>query len=307
MEQPTPPVTERVVHHDGDGWVECGCGQRHWGRYGAAGLLLVGPGESRPVVLQHRALWSHHGGTWGIPGGALAGGESAVDGALREAGEEAGIAPENVRVRATWLLEHPDWSYTTVVAEVDGPQNARATDAESLDVAWVPWAEVPGRSLLPAFAASLDHLDALVGRRLVLVVDAANTMGTRPDGWWRDRSAAAARLRDELTTLGDTGLAADAHGLPGHRWYPAVHLVVEGRARGLEPAPGVAVLSAAAGGDDAIVAEVARLAAQAGNDVVVITADRELRGRVEELGATVSGPQQLLAALVGTGAVPGDE
>lgn len=294
-------MNERVVHHDGDGWIECGCGQRHWGRYGAAGLLLVSPGERPEVVLQHRALWSHHGGTWGIPGGALAGGESAVAGALREAGEEAGIAPENLRVRATWLLEHPDWSYTTVVAEVDGPQHPRATDAESLDIAWVPWAEVPGRSLLPAFAASLADLDGLVGRRLVLVVDAANTMGTRPDGWWRDRPAAAGRLRDELTTLDDAGLAADANGLPGYRWYPEVRLVVEGRARGLEPAPGVAVVPATADGDDEIVAEVARLAAHAGNDVVVITADRELRSRVEELGATVRGPQHLLAALAGTG------
>src|ERR671917_601972 len=60
-----------------DGWTTCALGHRHWGRAGAAGLLLHRDGEDGPeVLLQHRAWWSHHGGTWGTPGGALHIGES---------------------------------------------------------------------------------------------------------------------------------------------------------------------------------------------------------------------------------------
>src|SRR4051812_42191040 len=91
----------------GDGWVRCASGHRHWGRFGAAGLLVRAgadtadpfdsgnPGtpanaaEGRPLILlQHRALWSHHGGTWGLPGGARDPGETAITAALREAAEE---------------------------------------------------------------------------------------------------------------------------------------------------------------------------------------------------------------------------
>ena len=91
---------------------------------------------------------------------------------------------------------------------------------------------VTDRQLLPAFADALPGLRALLGRRLVLVVDGANTMGSRPDGWWRDRAAASERLRDELAVRATDGLAAERLGLPGHRWYPDVVLVTEGRGRG---------------------------------------------------------------------------
>ena len=73
---------------NGDGWVRCAQGHRHWGRFGAAGLLVVAGGR---LLLAHRAFWSHHGGTWGIPGGARDGAESARDAALREAVEETGL------------------------------------------------------------------------------------------------------------------------------------------------------------------------------------------------------------------------
>ena len=162
---PSPGTTHR---HDGDGWVECrfdGAEHRHWGLYGAAGLLLArrsATGRVSDVVLQHRALWSHHGGTWGIPGGALAAGEDAVTGALRESAEEAGITAERVRVVGRHVLDHGVWRYTTVVAEAAGDVVPMPTDAESLDVRWVPVRRAAGLELLPAFATALPGLLAIL-------------------------------------------------------------------------------------------------------------------------------------------------
>lgn len=149
----------------GDGWVECACGRRHWGLHGAAGLLLARrspEGSGWDVVLQHRALWSDQGGTWGIPGGARAPGESAVDAALREASEEAGIEAASVRVLGSQLLDHGTWSYTTVRAEAVGPLDPRPTDAESLEIAWVATHAVADRPLLTAFAAAWPGLRAQI-------------------------------------------------------------------------------------------------------------------------------------------------
>ena len=80
---------------DGNGWVDCGCGARHWGRHGAAGLFLV---VDEHVLLQLRPKWAHEGGSWAIPGGARDSHESVVATALREAQEEAAINPEMSRV-----------------------------------------------------------------------------------------------------------------------------------------------------------------------------------------------------------------
>ncbi|MFD5005376.1 NTP pyrophosphohydrolase [Streptomyces mutabilis] len=114
---------------------------------------------------------------------------------------------------------------------------------------------------------------------LLVIVDAANVVGSVPDGWWRDRRGAAERLRDRL--------AAD--GVPGHDEPVEVVLVVEGAARGVESVPGVRVESAPGSGDDHMV----HLVAGAAGDraVLVVTADRELRRRVTELGAEVAGPR----------------
>ncbi|MBF0688845.1 MAG: NUDIX hydrolase [Cellulomonas sp.] len=133
----------------------CGCGARHWGLYGAAGLLLArrGPdGRATDVVLQHRALWSDQGGTWALPGGAREPDETAVQAALREAHEEAGVDVSTVAVRGEHVLTHPDWSYTTVLADALAPFTPAATDAESIEVAWVALDDVAARPLLPAFA-----------------------------------------------------------------------------------------------------------------------------------------------------------
>ncbi|WP_315097141.1 NUDIX domain-containing protein [uncultured Cellulomonas sp.] len=152
------------VHHarqPGDGWVECACGRRHWGLHGAAGLLLVRrspDGVAQAVVLQHRALWSDQGGTWGVPGGARMPGESAEDAALREAHEEAGIDRVAVRLRESRVLQHDDWSYTTVIADEIVPVRPTVTDAESVELRWVPLDEVSDLPLLPAFASAWPRL-----------------------------------------------------------------------------------------------------------------------------------------------------
>ena len=116
--------------------------------------------------------------------------------------------------------------------------------------------------------------------RLLLIVDAANVVGSVPDGWWRDRRGATERLRDRLVPIAERGVA----GLPG----PCeVVLVVEGRARGVASVAGVEVVDSPGSGDDRIV----EVAALAGDRVVyVVTADRGLRDRVTQLGAHVLGP-----------------
>lgn len=151
------------IRHPGDGWVDCACGSRHWGQFGAAGLLLArrdATGAPSHVVLQHRALWSHLGGTWGVPGGALAPGETPVDGALREAHEEAGIPPGAVRILGEHVLDHGPWRYTTILADVlpGTAIDVRPTDPESLEIAWVSVDEVTDRTLLPAFAQAWPQL-----------------------------------------------------------------------------------------------------------------------------------------------------
>jgi len=158
-----PPLHRQ--RQPGDGWVECACGRRHWGLHGAAGLLLVRrdhDGTPRAIVLQHRALWSDQGGTWGVPGGARMPGESAEAAALREAAEEAGIDPVGVRLRESYVLHHPDWSYTTVIADEIVPTHPAVTDAESLELRWVPIDEVTDLPLLPAFGDAWPGLRARI-------------------------------------------------------------------------------------------------------------------------------------------------
>ncbi|GGR70245.1 hypothetical protein GCM10010269_06420 [Streptomyces humidus] len=115
---------------------------------------------------------------------------------------------------------------------------------------------------------------------LLVIVDAANVVGSVPDGWWRDRRGAAERLRDRL--------AAD--GVPDSFGPAEIVLVVEGAARGVEAVPGVRVETASGSGDDRIVELVAAAGAR---PRLVVTADRELRRRVTELGADVTGPRSV--------------
>ncbi len=127
-------------------------------------------------------------------------------------------------------------------------------------------------------------MTAAQARPVLVVVDAANVVGSVPDGWWRDRAGANSRLRDALARLGP----AELTGLTGGGGAVELVLVVEGAAVGIDSVPGVRVVAAPGSGDDAIVDIVAQLGA--GRDCVVVTADRELRQRVSSLGARVAGP-----------------
>lgn len=163
------------VRQPGDGWIDCDCGRRHWGMNGASGVLLArrdpATGAVTHVVMQHRALWSAEGGTWGIPGGATADGENAIEGALRESYEEANITPEDIEVVGTWREDHGNWAYTTVFAfEKPGHTvTPRANDDESMEIEWVPIDEVPDRRLLTAMRTDWPNfrarLDAIAGER----------------------------------------------------------------------------------------------------------------------------------------------
>jgi 8-oxo-dGTP diphosphatase len=139
---------------------------------------------------------------------------------------------------------------------------------------------------------------------VTIVVDVANVMGARADGWWRDRVGAATRLCREISALADRGVppgrmpapVSEAGEAP-ERCFPAYVLVLEGRSReaaaGIGTSPRIQVIQAPAAGDDAIV----RTAASLGRGCVVVTADRELRRRCEAAGASVTGPGWILGLL----------
>lgn len=150
---------------DGDGWVVSDTGAAFWGRFGAAGLLLRAPGQhgGAAVLLQHRAPWSHQGGTWGLPGGARDSHETAEQAAVREAHEEAGLPADRLTVRTTVVTleiagsSGAQWSYTTVIA--DAPELLETTpNRESAELRWVAVDEVADLPLHPGFAASWGRL-----------------------------------------------------------------------------------------------------------------------------------------------------
>ena len=144
---------------DGDGWVQCALGHRHWGVHGAAGLLVVTP--DREVLLQHRAPWSHGGDTWGVPGGARDRAETAREAATRETVEETGLDVQGLVEVGEHVADHGSWSYTTIVATVP-ERRPVVPDRESIDLRWVPVDEVTRLDLLPAFAAAWPALRDLL-------------------------------------------------------------------------------------------------------------------------------------------------
>jgi hypothetical protein len=125
-----------------------------------------------------------------------------------------------------------------------------------------------------------------------LIVDVANVMGSRPDGWWRDRAGAATRLLGRLAALPGVALTGPDG---GSVTCTEVVGVVEGQARDVPVPDGVRVVRAPGSGDDALVECVEGLVA--GNiPALVVTADRGLRDRLPD-GVAVAGPGWLLARL----------
>ena len=155
-EIPRPPLPPYGERDSGDAWVYGPDGAKYWGRFGAAGLLVWH--REAGVLLQHRIAWSHHGGTWGLPGGALKEGESPVDGALREAHEEAGVPAALLTVLFSSVLDLGFWRYTTVVVEASSEFEPVIGDAKSEALAWVAVDEVKNLQLHPGFGASWPEL-----------------------------------------------------------------------------------------------------------------------------------------------------
>jgi 8-oxo-dGTP diphosphatase len=149
-----------MAARDGDGWIQCQCGGKHWGKFGAAGILIFRDSieAGREIFLQHRAPWVHNGDTWGIPGGAKDSHESVTEAALREAHEETGINPEHLNPLALFSDDHGDWRYDTVLAAADDQISADSPNDESQEMRWVPVDEVTLLSLHPSFANTWSDL-----------------------------------------------------------------------------------------------------------------------------------------------------
>jgi formylmethanofuran dehydrogenase subunit C len=123
--------------------------------------------------------------------------------------------------------------------------------------------------------------------RVILLIDAANVVGSRPNGWWRDRAGASRSLVERVRAAVEAGRLAE----------PVV-VVLEGDARGGAAegeSGGVTVVHASGSGDDSLVA----LASEARGGVMLVSADRDLRRRADALGAAVAGPGWLLTLLDG--------
>jgi hypothetical protein len=121
----------------------------------------------------------------------------------------------------------------------------------------------------------------------MLLIDAANVVGSRPTGWWRDRTGAARTFVDQVRVATASG-----------RLPQAVVVVLEGKASaGVAPGTldGVEVVHATGSGDDMMIEVIAGRAED--ESVTLVTADRGLRQRAEALGAEVVGPSWLLQRL----------
>jgi predicted RNA-binding protein with PIN domain len=146
-----------------------------------------------------------------------------------------------------------------------------------------------GEHHLVAPEAHLGDAPGGVDARRRLVVDGNNVIGSRPDGWWRDRPGAARRLVAELDEF-------------ARRTGDDVMVVFDGR-----PGPGLAegphdlvhvVYARRAGrdaGDDRIVEEIA--SDDEPSSLTLVTSDRALARRARELGARVEGAGALTREL----------
>jgi 8-oxo-dGTP diphosphatase len=145
---------------DGDGWVRCELGHKHWGVHGAAGLLVQAPDDDghQNVLLQRRAWWTHHGDTWGVPGGARMSKETPEQAAVREIGEEVVVDLSGVTIARVHSDDHGGWTYWTVLATAPNLVPAIGQSRETAEVRWVRRDAVTALPLHPGFAATWSSL-----------------------------------------------------------------------------------------------------------------------------------------------------
>jgi len=270
----------------GNGWVTCEQGHQHWGLFGAAGVLAYAPDPEDQagslVLLQHRARWSHQGGTWALPGGAMDSDETPAEAALREADEECMLDPKLVVPRGMYSEEHGGWAYHTIVAQAAAPFRVYSDAYESDEVVWLPAEQVDQRDLHPGFAVSWPVLrEALLP--LTVFVDGAPVVAARsaPDAA-AGPAGAARQLHGQVADLARAGVAALPGGLTAPalaRWYPDYVLVLDGAA-------GAAAADLAPPGEAGRASATARFSwneppvVRAAEVRVVAVADREQAGDV---------------------------
>jgi 8-oxo-dGTP diphosphatase len=150
---------------DGDGWVACNCGSKHWGLNGAAGIVLLDP-ETRRILLQLRSEWTHGGRVWGIPGGARDSHETPIESAMREMFEETQIPESAVSVfhDERWT-DHGDWHYHTVLATSSEELEIEIND-ETEKCEWIPISEVADLDLHPGLRTVWSSIQEAIGSHL---------------------------------------------------------------------------------------------------------------------------------------------
>src|SRR5260221_13355671 len=112
-----------MTNRDGNGWTRCGRGHRHWGRHGAAGLLLAAPDQAggQTVLLQQRSWWGSYAGSWGPPGGARDSHESGARAAPRDAAAEHANDHPPVPAHRAATAEPSSRTFPTVLASTTTP------------------------------------------------------------------------------------------------------------------------------------------------------------------------------------------
>lgn len=178
-----------------DEFITASDGQQYWGRFGAAGALLVAP--SGRILVQRRAAWTHQGGTWSIPGGARRLTESVIESSLRELSEEV-ILPTSVGRLCpvgTSVLDRGGWTYTTVIMRAESEVEAKPDGRETDDLLWISPSEVLDLELHPGLAEAWPSVSEMLAIHPVIV---------------------------GVPEVPVPGLRAVRLGLPGSRWFPEV-------------------------------------------------------------------------------------
>ena len=246
-----------------------------------ATVMLMVTEDGRPVGWCQWYRWDRHPEAADAIG-ALPG-EVGVDYAIGEPGAIGrGLGTEMIAALVAEVCRHHPGAGVLVDPEAANRASRRVLEANGFSlVAIRPVEGEPTEGPMAIYRLPGSPVSATGGQSPcpVLLIDAANVIGSRPDGWWKDRPAAARRLVEQLRAKVSTG-----------HLDPPVVVVVEGTARSGIPegdVGGVRVLHAAGIGDDLLV-ELA--AAASPTAVVLVSADRELRRRVAATGGTAAGP-----------------